>query len=1097
MTAARLTIAARPPIGETPAMRGGLGAFVGRSRERAALRAGLGELARGRGGLWLVSGEPGMGKSRLVEETVHEAEQDGVTVAWGRCWEAGGAPAYWPWTQLLRGLVRGDAASAERAPLLGQILPELRERGSAPPALSPERARFELLDAVWRLLDERARRGPLVLVLDDLHAADPSSLLLLDFVGHQVRAAPVAILGTFRDSDAHRSEAGPLLLKVSRHATVIPLVRLGDDDVAAYLGEAIGGPPAPGLATQVAERTDGNPLFLVELTRLLVSHGPSVAAARAVPPTVRTAIGERLVGLSPLARTVLERASIIGRDVSVATLVEAFTLGSDDVRDALDEAAAALLVLPVGDDAYRFAHILVRDVLYQGVGDERRAGLHRRLAEALRRRGDGASAPWSQIAHHLFAAGPAARADAIDAAERAAQRAIDGLAFEDAIAAYRLALDAVDGSDPAALRRRGQLLIGLGRARSHTGDRAGGRAACVEAAALARQLGDGELLAQAALGAGAVLTLARVDRELVALLDEAAAALDAGDSSIRARVLARLAAARQPARDPQAPMATARQAIAMARRVGDPQALLTVLGSGCSTLMDLADPAERVVLNREHAALATALGDRGEAMRGYLRLVFDTFELGEIAAAHAAIETVERLARDIGHAHYRWRAVALGATRALWDGRLGDAERLAAEARQLGEQCGDPNVQAAAVFQRLRLCRLAGRDPEVCAAVGDLRRLFHGTDVIQELLDVMAGTHLIAAGRRDEGLSWITPDALATAIGIGDRTALDGLAELAVATADRTLASRLYERMKDEPDRLLSSGVIGMTWDMPMLRPLALVAATLGRLDEAVGHLERGIALARATGGAAAAAWMGDELAGFLVRRDGVGDRERAARLGREVVAAASAMGLDGIAARAARRLDGDAPRGAAPAVAVPAAGAPGTGAPRFSLRRDGEVWILDHAGASFRLRDSRGLQLLARLVEATGREVHVLDLTAEGGLVDIGDAGEDLDASARDAYRERIAALEAARAEAEAWNDRARAEAAQRELDALAAELARAFGLGGRGRRTGAAAERARINVQRRLRDAIRRIAAHDDPLARHLERSVRTGVFCAYYPA
>jgi hypothetical protein len=1086
VSAARLAIAVGAPIGEAPAMRSGLGTFVGRSRERAALRAGLDELARGRGGLWLVSGEPGMGKSRLVEELVHEAEPAGVTVAWGRCWESGGAPAYWPWTQLLRGLVRGDAASVERAPLLAQILPELRERGAAAPALSPERARFELLDAVWRLLDERARRGPLLLVLDDLHAADPSSLLLLDFIGHQVRAAPIAVLGTFRDSDAHRSEAGPLLLKVSRHATVIPLVRLGDGDVAAYLGEAIGAPPAPALASQVAERTDGNPLFLVELTRLLVSHGPSVAAARAVPPTVRTAIGERLVGLSSLARTVLERASIIGRDVSVAILVEAFTLGADDVRDALDEAAAALLVLPVAEDAYRFAHILVRDVLYQGVGDERRAGLHRRLAEALRRRGDGAAAPWSQIAHHLFAAGPAARAEAIDAAERAAQRAIDGLAFEDAIAAYRLALDALDGSEPAAQRRRGQLLIGLGRARSHTGDRDGGRAACVEAAALARLLGDGELLAQAALGAGAVLTLARVDRELVALLEEAAATLVAGDTSIRARVLARLAAATQPARDPRAPMAVARQAIAMARRVGDPQTLLTVLGSGCSTLMDLADPAERVILNREHAALASALGDRGEAMRGYLRLVFDTFELGEIAAAHTAISTLERLGREIGH--YRWRAVALGATRALWDGRLGDAERLAAEARQLGEQCGDPNVQAAAVFQRVRLCRLAGRDAEVCAVASDLRALFRGTEVIQELLDVVSGTHLIAAGRRDEGLSWISADALATALDIGDRSALDGLAELAQATADRTLAGQLHARMIDEPDHFLSTGVIGMTWDMPMRRPLALVAATLGRLDEAVAHLERGIALARAAGGAAAAAWMGEELAGFLARRDGAGDRERAAGLDREVAAAASAMGLAGIAARVARRQD------AGPPIAVAVAQ---VGAPRFSIRRDGEVWILDHAGASFRLRDSRGLQLLARLVEAPGREVHVLDLTAEGGLVDVGDAGEDLDASARDAYRERIAALEAARAEAEAWNDRVRAEAAQRELDALAAELARAFGLGGRGRRTGAAAERARINVQRRIRDAIRRIAAHDDPLARHLERSVRTGVFCAYDPA
>src|SRR5262249_35038378 len=154
-----------------------------------------------------------------------DAEAAGVAVAWGRSWEAGGAPAYWPWIQVLRAL--GGVDRPALAPLWG--------RGDAPVTASPERARFELLDAVWRVLDETARARPLLIVLEDVHAADPSSLLLLDLIGHQVRCAPVAVIATFRDSDAHRGEAGPLLLRVARQAQTLALVPFGPGDVAAFL----------------------------------------------------------------------------------------------------------------------------------------------------------------------------------------------------------------------------------------------------------------------------------------------------------------------------------------------------------------------------------------------------------------------------------------------------------------------------------------------------------------------------------------------------------------------------------------------------------------------------------------------------------------------------------------------------------------------------------------------------------------------------------------------------------------------------------------------------------------------------------------------
>jgi hypothetical protein len=275
-----------------------------------------------------------------------------------------------------------------------------------------------------------------------------------------------------------------------------------------------------------------------------------------------------------------------------------------------------------------------------------------------------------------------------------------------------------------------------------------------------------------------------------------------------------------------------------------------------------------------------------------------------------------------------------------------------------------------------------------------------------------------------------------------------------------------------------------MTCLGPTERALALLARARGRLDEAEAWFADAEDRALRADLRLHLARLRYERGATLVA---AGERERGLACLARAAADAQRIGLPELAARieAARQAPTRAPARDADVVA-------------FALRRDGELWIAAGAGESHRLKDSRGMQLLARLVDAPEREIHVLDLASlSAEPVDTGDAGEVIDAVARAAYRRRIGELRAAIDEAEEHHDAGRAEAARTELEQLEAELVAAVGLGGRGRRAASATERARSNVQRRLAEATRRIAAVSPLLGAHLERCIRTGIYCRYSPA
>ncbi len=342
------------------------GVFVGRERELAALVAALGDALSGSGRLVVVGGEPGIGKSRLAEELASRAASDGAEIHWGRCWEEGGAPPYWPWVQVLRACVRergaeqltdelgaGAAEVAELVPDVRQRLPELQmPSGSA----DPQQARFRLFDAVAGFLTRASRSRPLVIVLDDLNWADKGSLLLLEFVARELAETNVVLVGTYRDIDLSRGH--PLrqtLAELSRERLFerVLLRGLAHEDVARFIEAACGFEPDMALVEAIHAQTEGNPFFVGEVVRLLREEGaltpeasrtPERWSAR-IPDGVREAVGRRLERLSPPCSATLTVASAIGREFGLDQLeLLVDDLDEEALLEALDEALAAHVV---------------------------------------------------------------------------------------------------------------------------------------------------------------------------------------------------------------------------------------------------------------------------------------------------------------------------------------------------------------------------------------------------------------------------------------------------------------------------------------------------------------------------------------------------------------------------------------------------------------------------------------------------------------------------------------------------------------------------------------------------------------------------------
>ena len=462
------------------------GPFVGREVELARLATALDEAFAGHGRLIMVSGEQGIGKTRLVTELAGLARARGARVLWGRCYEREGAPPYWPWVQAIRAYADLDdlrllgSELRRHAATVAEIVPELRERltglGTPPAPRDPKEARFLLLDSVASFLRRAAAKQVITIVLDNLHAADAGSLLMLEFVARELEGTPLLVVGTYREVALRRGDRlVETLAELTREGSFerLPLRGLTDVEVASLVEAIMGRPAAPELVQAIHRQAEGNPLFVTEVVRLLGQEdtfaderGPARDWSLRVPEGVRAVIGRRLDQLSAACNDVLRLASVIGREFDLRQLrALAGEAADDELVGLLHEALDMRIVeeLRVTIDRYRFTHRLIQETLLLELSTTQRVRLHGRVAEVLEEHyGDTVDAHAAELVHHCAEAetvlGPA---PLVRYARLAGEQALVTHSHEEAYAYFRQALDAKAGQPMD--EETASLLFGLGR----------------------------------------------------------------------------------------------------------------------------------------------------------------------------------------------------------------------------------------------------------------------------------------------------------------------------------------------------------------------------------------------------------------------------------------------------------------------------------------------------------------------------------------------------------------------------------------------------------------------------------------------------------
>ena len=907
--------------------------FVGRDDQLQRLGQLWKEATAGERRVAFLAGEPGVGKTRLAAELAVRVHADGATVLAGRCDEDLGVP-YQPFVEALRHFVDHTPPGELRSRLgryggeLGRLIPELAGvvPGLPPPLRSdPETERYRLFDSVATWLDAVSADDPLLLVLDDLQWAAKPTLLLLRHVIRSVDRSRLLVLGTYRDTELGGEHPLAEFLPDVRGRDGIerlPLLGLDSGGVAAFMEQAAGHALEDAelaLARAIHEETEGNPFFVREVLRHLAETGAIGRqegrwATRmpleelGIPEGVRDVVGRRLSRLSPEANQALRVAAVVGTDFEVPVVGLAGRLDHERVLGALEEAAAARLVVEAGGTAprYRFAHALVRATLYEGLSAARRAALHGGVAEAIEAsHGDALDDDLPALAHHWARAGGTATdtGRAVDYAVRAGDRALAQLAHDEAAAYYRQALDLLPAvADGAAEARRLELLISLGEAERRAGDPAH-RSTLLQAAALARQRGDAGALARAALAnSRSVLfsSYGSVDAERVAALEAALALVPETELGRRAELLASLGLEVVFAREGDRPRRLSDEALALARRSGDPTTIAKVLLSRYYSTLRPDTLDERLRNSAELVAITDQLPDQALRVRAAFLRHRAAMEIGDLDEADSQTAAAASLLADIGQPTLRWIHTWWTAGRALLAARLHEAEQLVGEGRELGTLTGQPDADwfhlAALSYIRVEQDRIH----EVVDA--------WETFVVERRYRAAAGLYAWVcseAGNPDEARrqmdAFAPPDFSSVPLDNVWLHMACATATTSTTVGDRERCAALFRLLEPYADQIAGTP---LAWLGSVSHYLGLTSTLLGHFEEAELRFAAAEATHARIGAPACLARTRLEWARLLLTRRATGDDSRARGLLTQATATAREFDLAGVERRAVELLE-------------------------------------------------------------------------------------------------------------------------------------------------------------------------------------------------
>jgi hypothetical protein len=1121
----------RPDAGNSsasPARSPMVDAFVGRQRELAILRSGLDDATSGRGRLFLVSGEPGIGKSRLAEEISREAAQRGMPVVWGRCWEGGGAPAYWPIIQVLRGCAELPdfaqvlEALGKGAVHISALVPELvdraptREYVTNAAGADPEQARFARCDALATLFKSLARREPMLLVLDDLHDADLATLQIVRFLAQGLRRVSILLIGTHREVEVERSsQLRSAIAALSRESDQIPLGGLSRREAGDLVRARTGIAPDEQFLATLHRSTRGNPLFLNGALQTLHAEGKLehqdrlTAAELRLPLDLRAAILSRLERLSGASFAILSVAAAIGIVFDHVILERAARADSQEVLRSLDEAVNQGIVTPIsGPPAiFRFSHALVRSAVYEGIGTMERARLHLQIAEALEEvYSADLSAHLAEIAQHFRLSLPVGAAQkAIDYSIRASEAAEAVYAYEDAVSEGEAAL-ALMKQHGGNSQERAALLFRLARYLKTMDTRLG------------------------------------VDHyeAAIAAYDDLNLPIEAANARA---LVGQLFVGPGPLHDVSRALTHLRKAESVLRQ-GPPSGMLAYLYFGLAQAAETKYLVGETLANFTRALeVAEQSGDDGVwvwCISASAVALHQSACYGRIREARILLSRIWERLPAINFAGALWATIMQSG--GLHHVRLDFAGAQAWYKRGLDSPLLDKPSRKSLCFYAGICCSHLGdiagmrrhladwrqfnealrAEAEICLAdaEGDLAR---GARLREDQIQSSAfrqSSHLVQCGPQFD---------LAVKLRLlGENAKAEQVLTSALKPCEGN-EPLLYRELMFRPEHALNlialgnldsaqaetrrcAEILGSGEDWHGLKCLyhsavGLCAAEAGDQAKGERHFAAAIEISRRLRlpwlEAGAFNLWGQALARAHQARSAVEKFDTETEILRRI--GAGPAWIDRALAEKARATD------------ARSLAAPSNAPNECALRREGEYWTLSCEGRTSRLKDAKGLHYVWYLLKHASQEIRAADLAALVAGVsaqpvetpaagdfarsnslagDLGDAGEILDKKAKAAYGRRLAELREELEEARELGEHERAENAQAEIDALAHELKGAIGLGGRRRRAASSTERARIAVTRAIRLALAKIAENDPAMGKLLSTTIKTGTVCSYVP-